>query len=210
MSLKPCIVIVSALALLSACDQLSNEPAAPATESAQAGTATSPVTPAALPSVGPRADAMQTAQIDWTSAREDLTSQEKGSDDLVTIASSTEPAAVPVLLPTGIVTPASAERGVMFRQTSDGYFASYPGEAYDIVINGTNLIAGTADADTIRTRESVFTSSLAGAQLSLSRYGADYLIEFECNIDLAPGNDTCITEEEAYEMADKLIVVGTR
>ena len=209
MSLKSCLAIVSAVALLSACDQLSNEPAAPATESAQADT-TNPSAPAVLPNVGPRADVMQTAQIDWTSAREDLTSQEKGSDELVTIASSTEPAAVPVLLPTGIVTPASAERGVMFQQTSDGYFASYPGETYDIVINGTNLIAGTPDADTERTGEAVFTSSLAGAQLSLSRYGADYLIEFECNIDLAPGNDTCITEDEAYEMADKLIVVGTR
>jgi len=210
MSLKYCLAIVSAAALVSACDQLSNEPAAPSSGSAQIDATASPAAPAALPNVGPRADAMQTAQIDWTSAREDLTGQEKGSDELVTIASSAEPAAVPVLLPTGIVTPASAERGVMFRQTSDGYFASYPGEAYDIVINGTNLIAGTPDANAVRTSEAVFTSSLAGAQLSLSRYGADYLIEFECNIALTPGNDTCITEDEAYEMADKLIVVGTR
>jgi hypothetical protein len=129
---------------------------------------------------------------------------------LVSTASSAELAPVPVLLPSGLVAPASATRGVMFRQTSDGYFASYPGEVYDVVINGTNLIAGTGEGAAARPDKPVFTSSLAGAQLSLSRYGADYLIEFECNIDLPEDADTCITEGEALDMAEKLIVAGTR
>lgn len=211
MKLKHCLILASALAFVSACDLIASDDAsAPVPAEAPAAASSQTETPVVLPSVGPRADAMRTAEIDWTSAREDLTTQEKGSDELVTVASSSEPAVVPVLLPTGIVTPASAERGVMFRQTSDGYFASYPGEVYDIVINGTNLIAGTASDAGGRQDEPVFTASVAGAQLSLSRYGADYLIEFECNIDLAPDSDTCITEDEAFEMAEKLIVAGTR
>ncbi|MEO9971946.1 MAG: hypothetical protein ABJG15_19275 [Hyphomonadaceae bacterium] len=211
MNLKHYLLLASALTLVSACDQFASDAPAPSTGAeAPAAVATETATPAALPEIGPKADAMRTAEIDWTSARRDLTGQEKGSDELVTVASSGEPAVVPVLLPTGIVTPASAERGVMFRQTSDGYFASYPGEAYDIVINGTNLIAGTAGEAGTPPSEPVFTSSVAGAQLSLSRYGANYLIEFECNIDLAAGSDTCITEDEAFDMAEKLIVAGTR
>ena len=134
MNLKTCLLLASALTLISACDQFAGDAPEPsAGTEAPAAVATETATPAALPDVGPKADAMRTAEIDWTSARQDLTGQEKGSDELVTVASSGEPAVVPVLLPTGIVTPASAERGVMFRQTPDGYFASYPGEALSLI-----------------------------------------------------------------------------
>jgi hypothetical protein len=197
-----------ALFLASACDALTSKPEAP--EAEQPPAASAPSTPAELPSVGPKANAMRTAVIDWERARSDRAEQDTGEDGLVSTASSAELAPVPVLLPSGLVAPASATRGVMFRQTSDGYFASYPGEVYDVVINGTNLIAGTGEGAAARPDKPVFTSSLAGAQLSLSRYGADYLIEFECNIDLPEDADTCITEGEALDMAEKLIVAGTR
>jgi len=212
MTLKLCLPLISALALVTACDQLGLAPSEPASETAtdtvSSADAARPATP--LQSVGPNADTVRAAQIDWESALRDKASQEDSDNELVGIASSGEPAAVPILLPTGIVTPASAERGIMVRKTPDGYFASYPGEVYDIVINGTNLIAGTADDVAERAGEPVFTASVAGAQLSLSRYGADYLIEFECNIDLPAESDTCITEDEAFDMAEKLIVVGTQ
>jgi len=201
--------ILSALLIASACDALTTEPDAPVADTAPAAT-TSQAAPAELPSIGPKANAMRAAEIDWDSARADMADQGTGEDGLVSTATSTELAPVPVLLPTGIVAPASATRGVMFRQTSDGYFASYPGEVYDVVINGTNLVAGTSEDAASRPDEPVFTSGLAGAQLSLSRYGADYLIEFECNIDLPDDADTCITEGEALDMAEKLIVAGTR
>jgi hypothetical protein len=197
-----------ALFLASACDALTSKPEAP--EAEQPPAASAPSTPAELPSVGPKANAMRTAVIDWERARSDRAEQDTGEDGLVSTASSAELAPVPVLLPSSLVAPASATRGVMFRQTSDGYFASYPGEVYDVVINGTNLIAGTGEGAAARPDKPVFTSSLAGAQLSLSRYGADYLIEFECNIDLPEDADTCITEGEALDMAEKLIVAGTR
>ena len=199
---------LSALALLAACDLATTEPDTPATPAAQAPQSA----PAELPSVGPKADEMRTANIDWERARADMAEQDGGDeeDGLVTTASSAELAPVPVLLPTGIVTPASATRGVVFRQMSDGYFASYPGEVYDVVINGTNLVAGTDAEAASRPDEPVFTASVAGAQLSLSRYGADYLIEFECNIDLDPEAESCITEGEALDIAEKLIVAGTR
>lgn len=208
MKLVSFVLPFSALFLATACDALTSEPDAPVAESSPAALA--PSTPAELPSVGPQANAVRTAVIDWERARSDWAEQDTGVDNLVSTANSTKLAPVPVLLPRGIVAPANAIRGVMFRQTSDGYFASYPGEAYDVVINGTNLIAGTGEDATARPDEPVFTASLAGAQLSLSRYGADYLIEFECNIDLPEDADTCITEGEALDMAEKLIVAGTR
>ncbi len=203
--------LISASFVLSACDGLTTEPEAPARQAAPQTSATEhQTTPAALPNVGPKADTMRSANIDWDSARADMAAQGDDDEPLVGTATSGQLAPVPVLLPTGIVAPASASRGVVFRQTSDGYFASYPGEAYDIVINGTNLIAGTAEQETRRPDEPVFTASLAGAQLSLSRYGADYLIEFECNLDLPEEDESCINEGEALDIAEKLIVAGTQ
>jgi hypothetical protein len=53
-----------------------------------------------------------------------------------------------------------------------------------------------------------FTTSEGAAQLAFSRYGADYVIEFECReID---GAESCITEPEAKEFADSLFVAQTR
>ena len=46
------------------------------------------------------------------------------------------------------------------------------------------------------------------AQLAFSRYGADYLIEFECReIDSPEG---CITEAQAKEFAESLFVAQSR
>jgi hypothetical protein len=53
-----------------------------------------------------------------------------------------------------------------------------------------------------------FTTSDASAQLTFSRYGADYLIEFECReVD---GPEGCITEAEAKEFAESLFVAQTQ
>ena len=48
----------------------------------------------------------------------------------------------------------------------------------------------------------------AGASLSFSRYGADYLIEFECREVDSP--DGCITEAQAKEFAESLFVAQSR
>jgi hypothetical protein len=53
-----------------------------------------------------------------------------------------------------------------------------------------------------------FTTVEAGAQLAFSRYGADYVIEFECReVDSPEG---CITEAQAKEFAESLFVAQSR
>ena len=56
--------------------------------------------------------------------------------------------------------------------------------------------------------EMKFTTVEAGAQLAFSRYGADYVIEFECReVDSPEG---CITEAQAKEFAESLFVAQSR
>ena len=159
---------------------------------------------------------MVKATIDWDAARADLarrnaTARSFGDEDenAVQIQSSDTPAVVPVLLPTGIVSIQRSGPGPSFRQTNDGYFARYPGLKYDIVVHGTNEIAATVGDVVIRDEDFDFVDLMDGAQVSLSRYGADYLISFECN-GAEGGMESCITEEEAFEVARGLIIAGSR
>ena len=159
-----------------------------------------------LPSIGPKAQTSRKAEIDWASARADL-----ASSGVVSIQSAgEEPAEVPVLIPTGIVTSQSADTGPVFRRTADGYFAFYPGDVYNIIVNGTNQVV---EADAISTdnaeRAPVFSTTVAGAQVWLTKYGADYTVEFECNA-LADEDSTCIEEDAAMQIANSLIVSGSR
>tara|TARA_R110000803_G_scaffold27651_4_gene64525 strand:- start:858 stop:1496 length:639 start_codon:yes stop_codon:yes gene_type:complete len=153
-----------------------------------------------------------TAAIDWEAARRDMASvpsDERGSGAFQ-VQSGAEAAPVPVLLPTGIVVPQSAEGGVKFQPMSDGYFATYPGIDYDIIVNGSNEIVGAREAgDTSADTEPAFVATASGAQVAFARYGADYLIEFECK-NTTGAAPTCIGEDEALEIARKLVIAGTR
>ena len=175
-------------------------------EQAPQATRTQPI--AELPSIGPKAQTRRKAEIDWASAREDLAAND---GNIVQIQSAgEEPANVPVLLPTGIVTSQSAGNGPVFRRTSDGYFAFYPGDAYNIIVNGTNeVVEADAIKKTNSERSAVFSTTVAGAQVWLSRYGADYTVEFECNA-LENEDSTCIEEDAAMEIANNLIVSGSK
>ncbi|MEQ8320771.1 MAG: hypothetical protein RH946_10940 [Rhodospirillales bacterium] len=153
-----------------------------------------------------------TAGIDWDAARRDMASvpsDERGQGSFQ-VQSGSQAAPVPVLLPTGIVVPQSAEGGVKFQPMSDGYFATYPGVDYDIVVNGTNEVIGARDAgETTVDTDLKFVSTASGAQVIFSRYGADYLIEFECK-NATGASPTCITEDDALAIARKLVIAGTR
>jgi hypothetical protein len=152
-----------------------------------------------------------TATIDWDAARADLaaTPTEQRQTSFQVESGGTAPP-VPVLLPTGIVVPQGAESGVRFQPMSDGYFAAYPGIDYDIIVNGTNEVIG-ADTSGDGGDEPVltYTPTMSGAQVSFSRYGADYLVEFECK-SIEGGEADCITEQEALEVTNKLVIAGTR
>lgn len=185
-----------------------NPPATDTSSVADTRTAAPPATAADLPPVGPHVKPASKNTIDWDAAREDLSGSNAG---LVTIQSvDEEPAEVPVLLPTGIATSQSAGAGPVFRRTDDGYFAYYPGATYNITVNGTNQVIETqALENTNPDRKPVFSTTVAGAQVWLTRYGADYVVEFECN-ELEDEAATCIEESDAMDIADQLIVVGSQ
>jgi hypothetical protein len=213
MNTSSTLALVAVLAFaLTGCDRLKGpDPASDTTvAAAPAIMADNPPADRETP-VRPEAVA-STATIDWEAARRDMASVP--SDDrgagAFQVQSGAEAAPVPVLLPTGIVVPQSAEGGVKFQPMSDGYFAAYPGIDYNIVVNGTNEIVGARDtADTSGDTEPTFEATASGAQVAFSRYGADYLIEFECKNSSGEA-PTCIGEDEALEIARKLVIAGTR
>ncbi len=147
-------------------------------------------------------------EIDWTAARQArIEAINKGQSADAVIAQAAGNASlspVPVMLPSGIVMPANEKQTVAF--TSDGYFASYPGAKYDIIVNGTNEVFDTKDpnASDDERLNMAFNAMEAGAQVAFSRFGADYLVEFECNI--IDSDAGCITEDEAFNVVNGLFV----
>ena len=147
------------------------------------------------------------ATINWEAARADLA--KRPSDAPVTVQSvgAEGPSPVPMLLPSGIAQTAS-DRPTPPVVTADGYFATYHLPKYDAIVNGSKrayVAAGQAAGDKSAMK---FTPGEASAQIAFSRYGADYLIEFECReVD---GGDSCVTEAEAKEFAESLFVAQTQ
>ncbi|MCI4644059.1 MAG: hypothetical protein MRY64_04685 [Hyphomonadaceae bacterium] len=147
------------------------------------------------------------AQIDWDAARTDLASTPGNAmPESFQIQSGDQAPPVPVLLPSGIVQPAGAQFQPRFRQLPDGYYARYPGASYDITVSGTNEVFGgvSSAGETAR-----FQATATGAIVSLTRYGAGYMVEFECK---GTGEDggACISEDEALEVASALVIAGSR
>ena len=175
---------------------------------AEAPPAATPTPAPITRSVGPAASTKTKSAIDWSAAREDLSA---ASGSTVTIQSADEaPAEVPVLLPTGIVISQSADAGPVYRTTPDGYIAFYPGPEYNIVVNGTNeSIASDAMISDNPDKAPLFSATTGGAQVWLTRYGADYIVEFECNATVSE-EETCISEEDAMTIVEKLIVARSR
>ena len=147
-----------------------------------------------------------TRTVDWDAARVAKVEAAKAgrSSGVVGVESLGVGSPVPVMLPAGIVMPQNARPS--FGTMEDGYFASYPGPKYDIIVNGTNQVYDTPamDASEADLSTMTFTATEAGAQVAFSRFGADYLVEFECKV--LDSEDNCITEEEALKVADGLFV----
>lgn len=219
------LIIATACCLaLGACDFLiarkgdgqETEAQTPPAGTADTGDALGPDAPA-IARVEPEDEDKQvavasTGNIDWEAARRDMASTPSDSREATGFQVESQGTAppVPVLLPTGIVTAQGAGSGPRFQPTSDGYFAAYPGLDYDIVVNGTNEVIRTpGDQEVVTETDLTYTPTMTGAQVSFSRYGADYLVEFECK-SIEDGEADCITEEEALEVTQKLVIAGTR
>lgn len=205
--------VFAGLFALTACDrvfQRAAETPAPETSGAAEGEAATdePAGPD-LP-VRPESEATG-ALIDWEAARRDLAS--RSLDDLegsFQVQSGGDAPPVPVFLPSAPVAVQGGETAIRFQPTDDGYYAFFPGEAYDIIVNGTNVVIN-APGETAQPRSDAynFQTTSTGASVSFSRYGADYLVEYECK-EFVNGVPGCITEEEAVSFARDLAISGTR
>ena len=204
-------LLASAIAL-TACDRVFQRPSDTAgTEPAANETPDTAAEPGAELPVRPES-ASSGAVIDWEAARRDLAS--RSADDMegsFSVQSGGDAPPVPVFLPSGPVAAQSGEVAVRFQPTNDGYYAFFPAETYDIIVNGTNVVMTEpgAGAPPARTDAFSFQPTTNGAQVAFSRYGADYLVEFECK-ELVNGSPACITEDEAVAFARDLAISGTR
>lgn len=151
------------------------------------------------------------AAIDWDAARRDLAARSSGDLEAgFTVQSGGDAPPVPVFLPSGPVAAQGGEVAIRFQPTSDGYYAFFPGEAYDIIVNGTNVVISTPGAVPVpRTDAYTFQPTTTGAQVAFSKYGADYLVEFECKA-LVADEPACVTEADALAFARGLEISGTR
>ena len=186
---------VGALALVACTEEKAPAPtaAAPTTDEQTVSTASAPQIP------------VVEAQVNWEAARADMA--KRPSDVVVPQAAGTDPLVVPMLLP--VIVQTASDRPVPPRITKDGYFANYHLPRYDVIVNGSQkAYAAGGQAPAADKSEMKFQRSEGSAQLAFSRYGADYLIEFECReIDSPEG---CITEAQAKEFAESLFVAQSR
>lgn len=191
------VILASAALFAAACTQ--ETPADPVAGNTPAPAAEENVQTASAPSTD--------GQIDWTKAQADFTAKRPADAPVLPQSVQDKPSPVPMLLPSGIVQTAS-DRPTPPVVTKDGYFATYHLPRYDAVVNGS-MKAYTGTGPAKGDKEALkFTMGEAVASLAFSRYGADYLIDFECReID---GPQGCITEAEAKEFAESLFVAQTR
>jgi hypothetical protein len=195
------LVLAGMVVLAAACTREGAGPSDPSQNPEQA------TAPAADPQLaGPQA---VENQINWEAARADLSKRPADAPVTIQTAGQDGPSPVPMLLPSGVAATQSAGQSPTIPVvTKDGYFATYHQPRYDAIVNGSQRAVASGQAAQGAKEEMKFTTSEASAQLAFSRYGADYVIEFECReVD---GADSCITEQEAKEFADSLFVAQTR
>lgn len=197
--------------LLTACDsQTDLGPVEAETPPAPVETAQSAPETVELAEIG---SAVQTKQatIDWTQARQDFAARDSDNMGMVQVASGGSPV-VPVLLPDEPITVASTgESNLDFRPMADGYFAVRKGDIYDMIINGTDkLMVRPGDSGATTDTPLTFEETMTGSQVSFSRYGASYLVEFMCKDPATAVKGSCVSEEEALAEVEKLLIAGTR
>ncbi len=206
-----CSLMIAACEPQTEVSSLEAETPPPAPQQAEQAPETAPETEIANVPATENAAETRTATIDWNEARQDFASRESDNTGMVQVASVGSPA-VPVLLPDEPVTVASTgESSLDFRPTADGYFAVKKGEVYDMIINGTDrLIVRSGSQGTAPDSEMKFEETMTGSQVSFSRYGASYLVEFMCKDPATAAKGSCVTEEEAVAEVEKLLIAGTR
>ena len=214
----PFLLALSGLAL-AACDQIisitpadsDTPPAAETTETVEAEVSEAPeIAELVLPERN--VAETKTATIDWNAARRDFAARDTDDGVMAQVASGSS-IAVPVLLPDTPVGVASTggDDGLQFRPLADGYFAVLKGDVYDMVINGTDKLIARPDSNGSAPDSALdFEETMTGAQVSFSRYGASYLVEFMCHDPSTAMKGSCISEEDALAEVETLLISGTQ
>jgi hypothetical protein len=156
-------------------------------------------------------------QIDWSAAQKDAAAKGVETAGAGLQPNTINPAAkagssVPILAPPPVVGAAGAnltQQGVV-QATPDGYFAMFEGSTYDVVIHGTKDFYAAPPGAPAATKSRLsgyrFDIGEGQAQLAFTRYGADYLVEFNCK---TPNPlVACVTEAEAVAFAERLQAAG--
>jgi len=98
------------------------------------------------------------------------------------------------------------------KATGDGYFATFPGAKYDVVVTGTKKaykVPDSAPPPTVSTQsvdEFSYSQTDTGAEVTFKQFGADYLVQFECK--RPDETQSCINEAEARGVVESLVMVG--
>jgi hypothetical protein len=98
------------------------------------------------------------------------------------------------------------------KATGDGYFATFPGAKYDVVVTGTKKaykVPDQAPPPTVSTQsvdEFSYSQTDTGAEVTFKQFGADYLVQFECK--RPDETQSCINEAEARGVVESLVMVG--
>ncbi len=200
--------------LLAACDlttDLSPQDAEQAPASAQEVEVTEAQPAQTAPAETSQVAERKTATIDWNAARADFAARDT-EDGIMAQVASGGAVAVPVLLPEEPVGIASTGADALqFRPLADGYFAVKPGEVYDLIINGTDrLVVRPEDVEAASETALTFEETMTGAQVSFSRYGASYLVEFMCKDPATAAKGSCVSEADALAEVETLLIAGTR
>lgn len=143
------------------------------------------------------------SEIDWPAAKQDASSEPGMS---VNVASP-----IPILAPSTATAQSFDPAQKNFGVTPDGYYAKFPGPRFDMIVNGTKtgiLAPKSAPIPNDPIQDFTFNYSETGAEVAFSRYGASYLVTFECKNNVAP--EQCISEQQARGAIDEFILVGSR
>jgi hypothetical protein len=119
-------------------------------------------------------------------------------------------ATIPVLAPDDLSADERRAFTESFRAVTDGYFSVVPRGDTDILINGTRSYAVAPELVKRFQRDGVsylYQEGDGHVSISFSRYGADYLLQFECRDGEGYAND-CTNEAEVVEVIDRLTIVG--
>jgi hypothetical protein len=98
------------------------------------------------------------------------------------------------------------------KATGDGYFATFPGAKYDVIVTGTKKAFKApekAPPPTVQAQsvdEFAYTQTETGAEVTFKQFGADYLVQFECK--KPDETKSCVSESEARGVVESLVMVG--